>query len=185
MRKTSNSIAAVAFSFTAVAIAQLVERGRISFDDPLSRFLPSHFAPGVADRVQIRHLFSHTSGLGDYLPAYRDAPNRQRVHSIDDFLELVHGDSLAFEPGTRWSYSNTGFLVLGRVVEIASGLDYHRYVRENIYEPAGMQRTGELEVYRGTAELATGYDREHTVEDVQYRDRTSTTPVRGGPARHG
>ena len=99
--------------FTAVTIGQLVEQGKLSYDDPLSKFLPDFPSAEAAKKVRIKHLLTHTSGLGSYFNDEFDRSSRARYRTVDEMLTLAKGETLAFEPGTRWSYSNTGMLVLG------------------------------------------------------------------------
>src|SRR5574341_1968495 len=124
--------------FTAVAIAQLVEKGVLSFDDPVSKWIPGALSGDAGDKVRLKHLLSHTSGLGSYFSDEWDAASRARYRSVDDWMPLAKKETLQFEPGTRWSYSNTGMLVAGKVIEAASKQTYFDYVREHIYKPAGM-----------------------------------------------
>ena len=138
-------IGSMSTMFTAVAIAQLVEQGALSYDDPLSKFLDGSWLPAeIAERVTIHHLLTHTAGLGDFLNASLEEGSegsRKRLHTVDDYRELVVGDTLAFEPGTDWSYSNTGMLLLAAVIENVTDGDYYEYLLENIYGPAGMEST--------------------------------------------
>src|SRR5262249_55537043 len=124
--------------FTSVAIAQLVERGKLSFDDPLSKFLPDFPSKEAAEKIKIKHLLSHTAGLGSYFNNKFMESSRARFRTVNDFMELAKEEKLQFEPGSKWSYSNTGMLVLGAVIEKATGQNYYDYIRENIYKPAGM-----------------------------------------------
>lgn len=101
-------------------------------------------------------------------------------------LELAKGDTLAFEPGTRWSYSNTGFLVLGKVIEVVSGQDYFEYVREHIYQPAGMVHTDAYELDRVNPNLAVGYEKEFGANgSASFRNNIFRHVIRGGPAGGG
>ncbi|HEX8243066.1 MAG TPA: serine hydrolase domain-containing protein, partial [Longimicrobium sp.] len=122
--------------FTAVAIAQLAAAGKLSFQDPVAKFIPDFPTPAAAQRICIEHLLTHSSGLGSYFsPRFF----QERPQTIAATLQLAREDTaLAFEPGTRTRYSNTGFLLLGAIIEKASGQDYFDYVREHIFAPAGM-----------------------------------------------
>ena len=84
-------------------------------------------------------------------------PPATRFRTVDDMLQLARGDSLAFEPGTRWSYSNAGMLVLGKVIEVVTGEDYFDYVREHLTGPAGMTSTDAYELDLVYPNLAVGY----------------------------
>jgi CubicO group peptidase (beta-lactamase class C family) len=103
---------------------------------------------------------------------------------VDDYKPLVHGESLAFEPGTRWSYSNTGMLLLGVVIEKASAQDYFDYVREHVYAPAGMTRTDCYELDQPVENLAVGYERDPATPSG-WRNNVFQHVLRGGPAGGG
>ena len=104
--------------FTAVSVMQLVEAGKLSLDDTLGKFLPAGaMRPEVLSKVRVKHLLSHTSGLGSYFTDEWDRQSRALYRTVDDWMALIKSDSLQFEPGTRWSYSNTGMLVLVKVIE--------------------------------------------------------------------
>jgi CubicO group peptidase (beta-lactamase class C family) len=172
--------------FTAVAVAQLVERGVLAWDDPIGRWLGSDWVrPEVAEKVTIRHLLTHTSGLGSFFNDEFMRSSRGLYRELDSWKPIVSGDSLAFEPGTDWAYSNTGFLLLGVIVEKASGESYYDYVREHVYAPAGMTGTDAYEVDAVVPNLAQGYERMEDADGVRYRSNVFEHTVRGGPAGGG
>jgi CubicO group peptidase (beta-lactamase class C family) len=136
---TRFNLGSVGKTFTAVAIANLVEEGRLSFDDPIGKYI-SGFPPEVADQMTIGHLLTHTSGLGDvFLRWHPTAPARL---GVSDLMTRIVREPLKFEPGSRFAYSNSGYVVLGAVIEAVSGQDYYGYVRMHVFRPAGMTRTG-------------------------------------------
>jgi CubicO group peptidase (beta-lactamase class C family) len=172
--------------FTAVAVMQLAEAGKLSLDDSLGKFLKAGaMRPEVLSKVRVKHLLTHTSGLGSYFNPRWDSLSRTLFRSVDDWMGLIKNDSLEFEPGTRWSYSNTGMLVLGKVIEAASGQDYFDYIRERIYKPAGMTNSDSYELDRVIKNLAIGYDIERTAKGAEYRPNTFYHVLRGGPAGGG
>jgi CubicO group peptidase (beta-lactamase class C family) len=129
-------LASVTKPFTAMAVLQLVDFGKLKLDDPLTKYLPQ-FAHWP--RVCIRHLLSHTGGVPDFV-TYEELGNLP----------------LEFEPGTRINYSNIGYLLLGRVIEKVSGQTWEEYLREHVFHPLGMEHSG----YDNTDVLpgrATGY----------------------------
>lgn len=172
--------------FTAVAIGRLVDQGRVRWEDPIGKWLGAEWVrPEVGEKVQVRHLLSHTAGLGSYFgPEFLDA-SRRNFKSIEDFAPIVREETLAFEPGTDWAYSNTGFLLLGAIVESVTGQSYHDYVRENVYRPAGMMDTGEFDLEYPVENLAHGYDPERREDGVRYRDNLFEHVIKGGPAGGG
>jgi CubicO group peptidase (beta-lactamase class C family) len=101
-------------------------------------------------------------------------------------MQLAKGESLAFEPGARWAYSNTGMLVLGRVIEVVTKQDYYDYVREHISKPAGMTRSDAYELDRVNENLAVGYEKEYADDGTKrYRNNIFMHVMRGGPAGGG
>ena len=172
--------------FTAVTIAQLVEQGKLSYEDPLSTFLPDYPGAAAAQKVRIKHLLTHTSGLGSYFNDEFERSSRARYRTVDEMMQLAKGDSLAFEPGTRWSYSNTGMLVLGKVIEVVTKQDYFSYVRDHLYKPAGMTSTDAYELDRVNPNLAVGYQSEFADDGTKrYRNNIFMHVMRGGPAGGG
>jgi CubicO group peptidase (beta-lactamase class C family) len=126
--------------FTATAIAQLIERGKLSLEDTLEQVLPSYPDKAAAKKIKIRHLLSHQSGLGNFFnDEYRRDPKRYIRPA--DYFPLFANKPLFFEPGTKFSYSNAGMVVLGAVVEQISKQRFEDYLHENIFMPAGMKNT--------------------------------------------
>jgi len=171
--------------FTSVAIAQLVERGKLSFDDSLAKFLPEFPSKEAAEKIKIKHLLCHTSGLGSYFNSKFMESSRARFRTTSDFMELAKDEKPAFEPGMRWSYSNTGMLVLGAVIEKATGQSYYDYIRENIYKPAGMINSDCYDLDRVNPNLAVGYEKDFTDDGVQFRNNIFSHVIRGGAAGGG
>ena len=171
--------------FTAVAIAQLVEHGELSYDDPLSKFLPDFPDPESAAKIRIKHLLTHTGGLGSYFNEEFMQSSRARFRTVSELMTLAEGETMQFEPGSRWSYSNTGFLVLGRVIEVVTGQDYHDYIRDNVTGPAGMDSTECYELDQVNPNLAVGYDLQDTPEGRSWRNNIFMHVIRGGPAGGG
>ena len=172
--------------FTGVAAMKLVQEGKLSLDDPIGKYLDVTWLPKVdKDKVQVRHLLTHTSGLGSYFNDTFDRSSRLLYRRVDDYKPLVAGETLAFEPGTKWAYSNTGMLIAGAVIEKASGMDYFEFVRRNVTGPAGMKNTDCYELDRVNPNLAVGYERRSTPAGVEYRNNVFDHVLRGGPAGGG
>ena len=173
--------------FTAVAIAQLVERGKLSYDDLIGKYLgPDWIKPEVGQKVKICHLLSHTSGLGSYFNEKFDKSSRLLFRKVDDYKTLVGNEKLAFEPGTKWQYSNTGFLLLGAIIEKVTGQSYFDYVLEHIFKPAGMTNTDSYEMDKTVPNLAIGYDKQFNDEGgYSFRNNLFDHVIKGGPAGGG
>jgi CubicO group peptidase (beta-lactamase class C family) len=172
---------------TAVACMQLVEQGKLSLDDPISKYLGDDWLPKVdKSKVKVRHLLTHTSGLGSYFTEEFDRSSRALYRTVDDWKPLLRDETLAFEPGTQWSYSNTGMLIAGAIVEKAAGTDYYAYVRTHITGPAGMTNTDCYETDKANRKLAVGYEKEVGADGaVTWHNNLYQHVVRGGPAGGG
>lgn len=105
---------------TAVAISQLAQQGKLSFGDKVSKYPPDFPTKAIANKVNIHHLLTHTSGLGNYLRKIRHG-NKSKFRNIKDYFPLIKDEKLLFEPGTRSSYSNSGFIILGAIIEKITG----------------------------------------------------------------
>ena len=136
---TRLNTASIAKMFTGVAVAQLVEQGRLSWDDTVGRRWPDFPNPAIRDRVTIRQLLTHTSGLGpeDYYDDPRYPELSRNLRSLADYLRLAVDTPMNGTPG-EYAYSNSGYLILGAIVERASGEDFYAYIREHVFRPAGM-----------------------------------------------
>lgn len=143
--------------FTATAVLQLVQQGKIGLNDPISKFLPDYPNKRVA-AVTIYQLLTHTGGTGDIFGPQFDA-NRSRLETLKDYVALYGHRDLVFEPGSRWDYSNYGFILLGRIIEVVSGQSYYDYVRQHVFGPARMQSTGNRPEDQNVPDLAVGYTR--------------------------
>jgi len=171
--------------FTAVSVAQLEEQGKLSYDDPIVKYVDESWLPReITEKVTVRHLLTHTSGLGSYFNETYLKSSRDLFRKVDDYKPLVRGETLAFEPGSRWSYSNTGMLLLGVVIEKVSGQDYFDYVREHVYGPAGMTRSDCYELDQPVENLAVGYDPDPGCASG-WRNNLFQHVLRGGPAGGG
>ncbi|HEX6314880.1 MAG TPA: serine hydrolase domain-containing protein, partial [Gemmatimonadaceae bacterium] len=130
-------LASLTKPFTGLAIGQLVEQGKLSYDDPVSKFLPDYPDAESAKRIKIKHLLSHTSGLGGDIFGPALEQSIDKVTSVQAYIDVAERKPPAFEPGTKWGYNNLGFVLLGRVIEIVTGEDYYEYMRKNVFAPAG------------------------------------------------
>ena len=170
--------------FTGVAIAQLVERGLLAFDDNIGKALPDYPNKDVAENVTIHQLLTHTSGLGHYLnEKYMVA--RPNLKSIDAYLNLFIDEPLLFRPGENVSYSGNGFTVLGKIIEALSGQSYYDFVRENIHKVANMPRTDcyEINPENISEDMAIGYTRRLDIQghmgEGERKDNRGIIMVRG------
>lgn len=143
--------------FTAVAIGKLVEKGKLGWDDPIGKHLDGWLPEDVAKKVTIRHLLTHASGLGDFLDAIRTGETRILLDGVAAHRRLAEGARPEFEPGSRFRYSNLGYLLLGAVIEAVAARDYYAFVRDEIFAPSGMPRSGSYSTDEVVENLAVGY----------------------------
>lgn len=181
---TKFNLASAYKMFTAVAIARLYEEGKLSLDDPVGKFLDTSWvSKEVGQKVIVRHLLSHTSGLGHYWTEEFDKWSKNRYKTVDDYKPIV-SDELAFKPGTKWQYSNSGYILLGAIIEKVTGKTYFEYTKEVIFAPTGMANTGCYELDRPIENVAAGYfeDKEN---GGKLKNNTYLHPGKGGPGGGG
>ena len=126
--------------FTAVAILQLIDAGKIKLEGKVGDYLPNYQNKDVATKVTVRHLLSMTGGTGDVFGPKYDA-NRLNLKTHSDYVALFGSRAPDFEPGTKDSYSNYGYILLGRIIEKVSGESYYDFVAQHVFAPAGMNDT--------------------------------------------
>jgi len=165
--------------FTAVSIMQLVQARKLQLTDSFGKYLTDYANKDVSTKVTIEQLLTHTGGTGDFFGPEFDA-HRLELKSLQDYVKLYEKRDLKFEPGTRWEYSNYGFLLLGVVIEKVTGQSYYDYVREHVYKPAGMTMTDSLPESETVAGRSVGYRKEGT-----WKPNTNTLPWRGTSAGGG
>ena len=170
--------------FTRVAIGQLIEKGKLSFDDTIIKHLPDYPNRQAAEKVTVQHLLTMTSGIGDFFGGKFDAMAKDRLRKNGDFLPLFASEPLAFEPGSKRQYSNGGYIVLGAIIEKVSGQDYYEYVREHVFKIAGMENTDSYEADSPVQNLAVGYTR-NGAGNRGRRNNFYTRPARGSSAGGG
>lgn len=137
---TKFNLASVGKMFTATAVAQLVKQGKLTYETKLINVLPDFPNKEAAQKISIHHLLTHSAGMGTLF----DSPGYERLRryrSSSDEVSAFAEEKLFFEPGTRWRYSNAGYVTLAAVVERLSGMNYIDYVRDHIFKPLNMNDT--------------------------------------------
>lgn len=167
--------------FTVVATLQLLAQGKLALDAPVGRYLPDWPQATVRERVTVRHLLTHTSGLGSFFGHPDFARLRTRLVDVPSHMPIIASETPAFEPGSDWAYSNSGFILLGRLIEVASGEDYYDYVARHVLAPAGMRDTGYFDRDGRAERVAIGY----APGPDRLRDDRDIREWRGGPAGGG
>ena len=169
--------------FTSVAIAQLVSDGKMSYNDYIIDVMPEYPNKDVARKVTIHHLLTHTSGMGDYWDALFTR-EWTSVRSVKEFADLTINDTLEFEPGDHFRYSNSGAVILGYLIEHVTGMDYHDYIREHVTDPVGMKDTDCWAADEIVPNLALGYFYPGLDAEVRLSNIFEHA-ARGGPAGGG
>ncbi len=147
---TKFPIASLTKSFTAISILQLEEQGLLSISDPVATYLPD-FPKG--EKITIHHLLSHTSGIPEYFII--DGLDKTKVYTLDDLINLTMNEELLFEPGEKFAYSNSGYALLGKIIELVSGQSYNDYIQTNIFNRVGMDNS--YLVQQEGSDVAVGY----------------------------
>lgn len=177
---TRFNLASIGKIFTGMAVMQLAQEGRLSLDAKVGRYLPGYANKAVADSVTIHQLLTHSSGMGNFWEEL-DQVAREKYRTVDDYLSLFVNKPLLFKPGTRYLYSNSGYTLLGKIIEQLSGETYFDYVKQHIFLPAGMYDTDALELDNALSHIATGYtmSQEHP---GSWKNNTYVNVLKGGPA---
>jgi CubicO group peptidase (beta-lactamase class C family) len=171
--------------FTATAVARLVEAGRLSFDDPIGKWVDETWLPKtVTEKITVRHLMTHTSGLGSYFNDVYDRSSRALFRKLDDYKPLIKDEKPAFTPGERFQYSNTGMFLLGVIIEKVTGEDYFEHIRKVIYGPAGMTDSDCYEMDYPVENLAIGYSPDRK-SPYKWQNNLYKHVLKGGPAGGG
>lgn len=150
-------IGSITKQFTAVATLMLVDQGKLSLTDEITKFIPDY--PTQGHTITVEHLLTHTSGIKSYtgLPEWR--PLWRKDVSLKEMIDLFKNKPMEFAPGESWNYNNSGYVLLGLIIEKASGQTYQDFIEKNIFAPLGMKQT----FYDNTARIIprriTGYSK--------------------------
>ncbi|MBN1285953.1 MAG: serine hydrolase [Anaerolineae bacterium] len=174
-------------TFTGVAVCQLVDQGLIAFDTRLKDCLDIEF-PHFAPDITVHHLLTHTSGIPDYFDeeimpdeAFELLWHTRPMYTIRtprDLLPMFQDGPMKFAPGTRFAYSNAGFVVLGLIIEQQTGMSFTDYVGQRVFAPAGMTDSGYFALDRLPGRTAYGYLEE---DGGVWRTNLYTIPIGGQP----
>ncbi|HSE23701.1 MAG TPA: serine hydrolase [Pyrinomonadaceae bacterium] len=157
--ETKFRLGSITKQFTSMLTLQLVEQGKIKLDGKISDYLPD-YRKDIGDKVTIHNLLTHTSGI----PSYTDQPGFQsnvsrNPYKVADFVKKYTSGDLLFEPGSKFAYNNSGYFLLGAIIERVTGKPYEQVLRENILDPVGMKNTGYDHWETIIQKRATGYSK--------------------------
>jgi len=182
--ETKFSLASMNKMFTAVATLQLIEQGKINFEDKLIEYVDSDWLPQEgAEKITIRQLLTHTSGMGNIFTEEFLLSDKGNYRELVSYKKLIANTPLLFIPGTSNRYSNSGMHMLGLVIEKASGKNYYDYIEQHIYHKANMTNSNSYELDGITPNLAIGYLKK--AHSDTWVNNHYTNGVKGGPAGGG
>ncbi len=155
---TRFNLGSITKTFTAVTLGQLVEAGELDWHTTVGEVLPDYPRRDVHEQVTVAMLATHSSGIPDYWSRW-DRAGRPATDGLHEYVDLFVKRRLDFKPGTESSYSNSGVVVLGLMIEALTGEDYYEVVRRRVFEPAGMERTAWLPIREPVHDQAIGYEK--------------------------
>lgn len=170
--------------FTSLAIAQLIDKGLLSLNDPINKYVSDWFEDSVAKAITVQDLLVHTSGLGTFFAdeEFKLTASSGRYLQVNQYKTLLSKDKPRFKPGTNQLYSNNGYILLGAIIEKVSGKDYFEYVQKHIFDPLGMKDTGFYEMDEVIPNLAIGFGREKEGVNTIWKNNLFTNVFKGSPA---
>src|SRR6185295_547434 len=137
---TKFRLGSITKQFTAMAVMILAEQGKLAVDDPISKHLEN--SPPAWEKVTIRHLLTHTSGIHSYTSIPQMMTRTVRLPAtLDEVIATFKDKELDFQPGEKFAYSNSGYILLGKIIERASGTDYETFLKKNIFQQLEMDNT--------------------------------------------
>ncbi|WP_017733244.1 serine hydrolase domain-containing protein [Nafulsella turpanensis] len=161
--ETVYPIASISKQFTAATIMRLVEKGKISLEDSITKFLPNY--PVQGHHVTVHHLLNHTSGIKSYTDLGEEAQQKLRQGlSYEEMLELFAKEPFDFKPGEHFRYNNSGYYLLGQIIGKVTGIPYEAYVEEELLQPLGLHHTLFGSPERIIPKRAKGYKYERSID---------------------
>ncbi|MCC7054136.1 MAG: serine hydrolase [Gemmatimonadaceae bacterium] len=163
-------LASITKQFTSVSILMLMEQGKLALQDPLSKFIPDY---PRGDEITLHHLLNHSSGVTSYTNLVTFRSKTRQDLSPEEIVESVKHLPLEFTPGTQYAYSNSGYALLGMIIEKLSGVSYGEFVRKNIFDRLGMKHSYYASNFTVIPSRASGYQLyEGNVENPEYMSPT-------------
>lgn len=157
------NVGSISKTFVAYGILKLVEENMISLEDSIYKYFPDFDIPGIAQKVKIKHLLSHTSGLPDIRDNYGDNIFYLTAKDIENFEPMKRAQALNFEPGEKYEYSNPAFNGLALIIEQVTGMKWQKYILNNIFIPSGMSTSTITDGSHPESGVAHAYIKDDTV----------------------
>ncbi|UNY97410.1 serine hydrolase [Zhouia spongiae] len=182
---TKFSYASIGKSFTAVAVFQLIQEGKLSLSDPMGKFLPDYPNQAAGDSITIKQLLMHRSGLPNYFQSEKFInTSKEQYRDMKSLASLYEEEPLEFKPDEDFAYRNTNYIVLGRIIEAVSQMPYEEFVRKNIFAVAKMENTGNPDSDHPVENAAESYMLSEIYPN-QLQKTFFMSAVKGGPAGGG
>lgn len=184
---TKFNLASVGKLFTSLAIAQLAQANKLNVNDPINKHLDNWLEPDIANNITISDLLTHSSGLGSFFNNENfKLGNASGLYlAIKDYKPLVQNEKSVFPSGTSQLYSNTGYLLLGAIIESVSGENYFEYVQKHIFDVAHMPNSGFFEMDDPVPNLAIGFGKYQNNNSIKWKNNLFTNVFKGSPAGGG
>ena len=183
--KTKFSYASIGKSFTAVAIFQLIQKGKLSLQDNIGKHLPNYANKVARDSVTIELLLKHRSGLPNYFHSEKFLnTSKEQFRTLESLTNLYENEPLEFKPNQQFAYRNTNYIILGRIIEAVTKMPYEKYIEEHIFSIANMKNTSNYDIDLTIENAAENY----TLSDLfpnQLQKTIFMGSVKGGPAGGG
>lgn len=182
---TKFNTASLSKMFTGVAIVQLEQQGKLSYEDKVGKYLPDYPNKRIRDNVTIHQLLTHTSGIGSWWDEFFETKKWNEIKTTSDFDNLINHKELLFEPGEKFHYSNGGPIILGLIIEKLTGETFEQYINKNIFEPAGMNNSGYFDIENPVENMALGYTRMDPRNKQmldEFKSNSDIQPTKGSPA---
>jgi CubicO group peptidase (beta-lactamase class C family) len=180
--KTLFNLGSISKTFVGNAILMLQEQGKLSVDDPLSKFFPGFKNKNISNQVTIRHLLTHTSGLPDNRQVSNDTVFYLTAKDAENWYPVTQADSLNFSPGSQWQYSNPAFNGLALIIEQVSGMKWQKFIEDQIMKPSGMMTSTITDGPHPASGVSHGYVKNHGeyIEDDYGEEPTFPASGNGG-----
>ncbi|CAM1341301.1 serine hydrolase [Tenacibaculum aestuarii] len=183
--ETKFSYASIGKSFTAVAILQLIQKGKLTLQDNIGKYLPNYANKAARDSVTIELLLKHRSGLPNYFHSEKFLnTSKEQFRTMESLTNLYENEPLEFKPNQQFAYRNTNYIVLGRIIEAITKMPYEKYIEKHIFSIANMQNTGNYDIDLTIENAAENY----TLSDLfpnQLQKTIFMGSVKGSPAGGG